>query len=397
MILNNVILPRTGPAIGLLVIALLGGCAPARSPVVSPAPAKPAAPLVLTLLGEFTRPTATVYPALSDSARFGSISGLALDVTSGQWIGAIDDREGTRVAWLTIDFAGGRLQVTPNRMMALSPGPGVAGRVARESDLEAIAALPDGTFLMGEEGHVRDGEVWQPAILHVTRDGVVMSVTSYPSGFSITDDPARGLRDNQGFESLTRTPDGRVIAGLEQPLKEDDEPTSFERPGRGRLIEFVQEGGALRLGGPEGPPRSGQGRWRPGRQWRYMISPTPRLDGFPQICSDGENGLVDLLALTDTTLVAMERACMLDAAGQQTAVTIQLFTVELVGREARKTPLLDLSTVTPKLSPALARLENFEALSFGPTLPDGTRTLLVASDDNFRASQKTSFLLFGIR
>jgi hypothetical protein len=253
--------------------------------------------------------------------------------------------------------------------------------VARESDLEAIAALPDGTFLMGEEGHVRDGEVWQPVILHVTRDGVVMSVTPYPRMFSIQDDPARGLRDNQGFESLARTPGGRVIAGLEQPLKEDGEPTSFERPGRGRLIEFTEQGA----------------RWRPGRQWRYMISPTPRVDGFPQICSDGENGLVDLLALTDTTLIAMERACMLDAAGDKTAIAIQLFTVELAGREARKVPLLDLSTLAPKFSPALARLENFEALSFGPPLPDGTRTLLVVSDDNFRASQKTSFLIFAIR
>ena len=82
------------------------------------------------------------------------------------------------------------LEVTPSRMMVLTPGPGVADRVARESDLEAIAALPDGTFLMGEEGHVRDGEVWQPAILHVTRDGVVISVTPYPPKFSITDDPA---------------------------------------------------------------------------------------------------------------------------------------------------------------------------------------------------------------
>ena len=336
---------------------------------------------VLTWLGEFTRPAATEYPSLSESARFGSLSGLAFDVASGQWIGAIDDREGTRVAWLAIDFAGGRLQVTPNRMMALTPGPGVPSRVARESDLEAIAALPDGTFLMGEEGHVRDGEVWQPAILHVTRDGVVTSVTPYPPKFSITGDPARGLRDNQGFESLARTPRGRVIAGLEQPLKEDDEPTSFTHASAGRLIAFERHGD----------------RWQPGAEWRYLISATPRIAGFPQICSDGENGLVDLLALTETTLVAMERACLLDAAGQQSANTVQLFTVELAGREARKRPLLDLSALAPRLSPALARLENFEALSFGPTLPDGTRTLLVVSDDNFRATQKTSFLLFGIR
>ena len=93
----------------------------------------------------------------------------------------------------------------------------------------------------------------------------------------------------------------------------------------------------------------------------------------------------------------MERACLMDTAGEQSANAVQLFTVELSGTEARKRLLLDLSTLAPKLSPALARLENFEALSFGPTLPDGTRTLLVVSDDNFRATQKTSFLLFGMQ
>ena len=38
-----------------------------------------------------------------------------------------------------------------------------------------------------------------------------------------------------------------------------------------------------------------------------------------------------------------------------------------------------------------------EALAFGPSLPDGSRTLLAVSDDNFHATQLTSFLLFGIR
>ena len=380
MILNQVILPRTGPAIGVLVTLALASCAPARPPRVAPATAKPA--VVLAWLGEFTRPSGTIYPGLTESAKFGSISGLALDAGSGQWVGAIDDREGTRVAWLTITFDSGHLEVIPNRMMALTPGPGVADRVARESDLEAIAALPDGTFLLAEEGHIRNNEVWQPAILHITRDGVVTSVINYPAQYSITDDPRRGVRDNQGFESLTLTPRGRIIAGLEQPLKQDGEPTSFTHGANGRLIAFEKRGD----------------RWEAGAEWRYMISPTPRLDGFPQICSGaGQNGLVDLLALSETTLIAIERACLVDATGQQTANPIQLFTVELVGREARKRLLLDLSVLAPRLSPALARLENFEALSFGPALPDGTRTLLVVSDDNFRATQKTSFLIFAIR
>lgn len=362
-----------------VVTAALAACA-ASAPLPGPASPTDLWPL-LNWVGEFTRPAGTAYPLLPDGAPFGSLSGLTLDVESGQWVGVIDDREGTRVAWLAIELTPDGVAVSPTRMMPLTPGPGVPARIARASDLEAIVALPDGTFLMGEEGHVRDGEVWQPAILHVTRDGVVTGTTAYPGMFSITNDPARGLRDNQGFESLTRTPDGRVIAGLEQPLRDDGEATSFERPGRGRLIEFAWK----------------NARWQPGRQWRYMISPTPRVEGFPEVCSDGENGLVDLLALNDTRLLALERACLLDDAGTHTANPVRLFLVELVGDDARKTLLLDLSTLAPKLSPALARLDNFEALAFGPSQPDGSRTLLVVSDDNFRATQQTSFLLFGIR
>ena len=326
MILNNVILPWT--ATGLLVTLLLGACAPARPPRLAPGPATAEQPWVLAWLGEFTRPTATVYPTLSDSVRFGSLSGLAPDVASGQWIGAIDDREGTRVAWLTIGFDREQLQVTPNRMMALTAGPGVADRVARESDLEAIAALPDGTFLMGEEGHLRDGEVWQPAILHVTRDGLVTSVTPYPRMFSIKDDPARGLRDNQGFESLALTPGGRVIAGLEQPLKEDGEPTSFDKPGRGRLIEFAQRGG----------------RWRPGAAMAlHDFADAPHRGVYARSAVTARTGWSICSRSRETTLVAMERACLLDAAGERSANAVRLFTVELAGREARKRPLLDLS------------------------------------------------------
>ena len=43
-----------------------------------------------------------------------------------------------------------------------------------------------------------------------------------------------------------------------------------------------------------------------------------------------------------------------------------------------------------------ARLENFEALTFGPII-NGVQTLLIASDDNFRKTQKTSFILIGMR
>lgn len=360
-----------------VVTTLAGACAPVRlggPDAVAPPPGL----AVLSFLGEFTRPFGTVYPQLPDSATFGSMSGLALDAVSGQWLAVIDDRAGTRVAWLAITAAGDQFAVTPIRMQALTAGPGVDARIATAADLEAIVALPDGTFLMSEEGHITKDGVWPPAILQVTRAGVVTGVVGYPPEFQISADGKTGLRDNQGFEGLTRTPGGRVIAGLEQPLF--DEPvTSTTRGGEGRLIEFAPDG------------RS----WKAGRQWRYPISPTPTVPGFPQPCSDGENGLVELLAVTDTTLLSMERSCWLDAAGERPANTILIFAVTLEGTTARKTLLLNLSTVTPKLSPALAHLDNFEGLAFGPPA-GGQRTLLVMSDDNFRKTQSTSFLLFGM-
>lgn len=47
------------------------------------------------------RPSGTPYPLIAEGRRFGSLSGLALDAASGQWLGVIDDREGSRVAWLS--------------------------------------------------------------------------------------------------------------------------------------------------------------------------------------------------------------------------------------------------------------------------------------------------------
>jgi hypothetical protein len=264
-------------------------------------------------------------------------------------------------------------------MQELRAGPGVEARRVTEADLESIVALADGTFVVGEEGHVRDGGVWQPALLHMTRDGVVTKVIEFPKEFQIVGDGKTGLRDNQGFEGLAVTPSGRLIAGLEQPLLQDAAVT-FDRGGTGRLIEFEPSGSTF----------------RPARQWRYIISPTPRIENFDDLCSDGENGLVELLALSDTTLISMERACLTTRDKQFTANTVQLFSVELIDGDARKRLLLNFDSITSRLSSALSRLENFEALTFGPIV-NGTPTLLIASDDNFRATQKTSFLLLGMR
>ena len=61
----------------------------------------------------------------------------------------------------------------------------------------------------------------------------------------------------------------------------------------------------------------------------------------------------------------------------------------LSGRALGKALLLDLRT------PGLP-LDNLEGMALGPTLPDGRRSLILVSDNNFAAGQFTQFLLFGL-
>lgn len=337
---------------------------------------------LLTWMGESTKPAGTVYPQLGPGAKFGSISGLAPDAVTKQWVGVIDERDHSRVAWLAVNYTGRTLEVAPTKMVELRAGSGVPGYRATEADLEGIVALKDGTFLASEEGHFSDGrqETWNPALLHFTREGLVTEVIDFPEEYRMTRDRTRGVRNNLGFEALALTPRGHVIAGLEQPLIQDGNTTTSERPGSGRLVEFEPNGKSFKAA----------------RQWRYMISPTPLMDNFEQPCPDGDNGLVELLGLSETTLISMERACLLSNDKQFVANAIRMYSVTLSGSEARKRLLLDFNDVQPRLSAALSRLDNFEGMTFGPIV-DGRPTILVVSDDNFRSTQKTSFLLFGMR
>ena len=55
----------------------------------------------------------------------------------------------------------------------------------------------------------------------------------------------------------------------------------------------------------------------------------------------------------------------------------------------KKTLLLDLRTLG-------IPLDNVEGMTLGPKLPDGRRSLMLVSDNNFAASQFTQFLLFAL-
>ena len=113
------------------------------------------------------------------------------------------------------------------------------------------------------------------------------------------------------------------------------------------------------------------------------------------------NGLVELLPLSPTRLLAMERSFstgvgndvriyLVDTAGATDTLGLPALPQDLSGVQvAQKTLVLDLDVLG-------VTLDNLEGLTFGPVLPDGRQSLLIVSDNNFSPTQVTQFLAFTV-
>jgi hypothetical protein len=185
----------------------------------------------------------------------------------------------------------------------------------------------------------------------------------------------RGPRRNAVLEGLTLTPSGRWLwAAMEGPLFEDGpEPTDQ----RGAVTRVTRLDPQTAL---------------PAGQFLYPLDPVTSGPG-------GDSGLADLVALDDSTFLALERGY-----GDHTAARIYRLEVgdaEDVSarpgvanqpvRTMTKTLLADLNA-----TPGLAPLDNVEGITLGPALPDGRRSVVVVSDDNFSPSQITQVLAFAM-
>lgn len=62
--------------------------------------------------------------------------------------------------------------------------------------------------------------------------------------------------------------------------------------------------------------------------------------------------------------------------------------------------LLDCPSGGAKVAPGAVQanplLDNFEALTLGPVLPDGRQSLVLVSDDNFNRSQTTRVIVLAV-
>lgn len=329
----------------------------------------------------------TSFAALG-GAKFGGVSGLALDPASGEMLGISDDRDNLRVFRLRLhDHPWG---VEPIGVIPLTGSPA-------KLDAEGIVLLPNGHLLISSEGVQNEQPRQPPGIFEFAHDGAFVRMLPLRDRYmpNATGPITRGVRGNSSFESLTLTPDGQTLfTATETALAQDGNAADFDHGALSRLMEYRREGETF----------------VPAREWLYELEPVARPDFTPGFFV---TGLVELVALSDREFLALERSYTQEALEHGRELNrIRLFRMSLDGATdvspydsiAGKTDLhpvskqlmLDLRAA-PGLPPSLERLDNFEGLALLPALPDGRRPLIVVSDDNFSQTQKTWFVRLMLR
>jgi hypothetical protein len=366
---------------------LVSGCAGARTdtPRLPPDPG-------FALAGEFSIPPRTSFP-LPSGPLFGGISGLAPEIGNREFYAISDDSDGPRMFRLRFEGEGPAFRVVPFETVSLQlPAPSPV-RV----DTEGIVLTRTGELIVSSEGIGREPRE-PPALMRYTRSGAFIGVLEVRDRFLPTraGPLTRGVRANYGFEALTLSPDGaRLFTATETALAQDGEIATFESGTMARLLEYTADGPSF----------------RPAREFIYPLDPVDRPSFEPSVVV---KGLVELLALSRTDMLALERTYVENMAtpghganySRVYRVSIDgaanVAAIESLGSAGslapvRKTLVLDLAKVkglSPELVPSL---DNFEALAFGPQLADGSASLVIASDDNFSPNQRGWFLLFRVR
>ena len=310
------------------------------------------------------------------------LSGAWYDEQTRELLAVIDRRDQSSLITMDLSVAPDA-RLRPTRVVRVE-----RARANRTMDLEGVAPAQGGHVYISSEGEAANPEAPSPGVFEYTREGRYVRSLPIPAAYA-------GLRSNLGFEALSASPDGRrLFVGAESSLRQDGGPATADAGALTRILVLDPTS----LAGP--------------REYAYRTEPVPRI--VPDRAVSGDNGIPEILALGSSDLLVLERGYVVEqGSGGRSANGIRIFHVhldpgaEVTGRWSlketppaatlRKTLVLDLATLASQLPPRLANLENFEAMSFGPVLPDGRRTLLLLSDNNCSDRQVTALIVLAYR
>ena len=316
-----------------------------------------------------------------EGKRLGGLSGIDYDRRDGSFLAVSDDRGrngGGRLFRLSIEFHPDRtlsVGVTSAHTLRISDGRAFAheGEPGQGVDAEAVRIRDDGRIFWTSEGDAAKAQ--GPALFEQVALDAPSRAIVLPASLGRHSAGTRGPRDNRSFEALDVDETTNALwLGLEAPLIEDGRvPTT--KAGADTLI--------LKLSRPPVIDTS----------FRYQLEPIARQQ--PNKLAD--NGLSELLALPRSRFLTLERSGSQQDDGRFRYVS-RIFC-------AAPATATSPAVLPPKLTKRhLAELNalgpfdtaNFEGMTFGPILPDGRRSLVLVSDNDFRPERPTLILVLAI-
>ncbi|MGW0758353.1 esterase-like activity of phytase family protein [Streptomyces sp. NPDC002814] len=382
---------RRGRALvgSLTAIGLLGSVA-----LVSGFAAEPAAAAKLRtvrLLDTITVPAGTTEFGMP----FGGLSGIDYDRESGRYVALSDDRSENgeaRFYTLRLPLDGAAFAGDKPVLDGLTVLDDTTGEpfTAKAVDPEAIRWTPDGNSLLWtSEGASSSG---QPAFVReATTSGGYERELPLPKAYapvrSASGTLTAGVRNNQALEGLALSPDGsRVVTVTENALVQDGPAAGLTTKSPSRLLVADRATG------------------KPRAEHVYEVDPisdAPTAPLPPPVGTySADRGITEILAINETDYLTVERSF---ASG--VGFAIRLYWTSTIGatnvngedalsgdeKPMRKKLLYDFTT-------SGTDADNVEGITWGPRLPDGSRSLVLVADDNFGFNGSvTKFHLLSVR
>ena len=228
----------------------------------------------------------------------------------------------------------------------------------------------------------KDTVLSDPAIRIINMNGKFADSFSIPSNLRMQA-MEKGPRQNSVFEGMSFADNYKTLfISVEEPLYEDGPRADLtENDAYIRILEFDVD------------------NKKNISQYAYKLAPV----AFPPdpATTFKINGVPDILSIGNDALLVIERSF---SAGH-TESNIKIFMADL----SRATDIKNISSLwknknfiaaTKKLLLNMDELgiytDNIEGVTFGPVLPNGHKTLLFVSDNNFNPLEKTQLLLFEV-
>lgn len=324
----------------------------------------------------------------------GGLSGIDYDARHGDWVMISDDRSDHnparyyRAQLRYDDKAFTSIELTSVQTFLQPDGRPYPSRKQYDavggvvSDLESLRVDPrDSSIWYSSEGDVKLG--MNPFVRRAAPDGRFQFELPLPPLFNVDKAARFGPRDNQSFEGVSFAPDGKTLwVALEGPMYQDGVVPTPEHGAFNRITHFGRDGHVF-------------------GQYVYPLGALPAAPGQGKYA---DNGISEMLSVSPTRLLTLERSGVENDAGVFHTY-VRIYEIETRGatdvsnlptlagaafQPVSKRLVLDLNAID------LPTVDNLEGMAFGPVLPNGHASLVLISDDNFSSKQVTQVLVFEV-